>query len=135
MSVSCFSQTISTNVKVFKDKQGITYFAFDSIQTTEIIKSLKEINWDKKQIEALEQQLKNVKFENKTQSEKIQLLEDKIQTYIKIELNLNEQIKVSQEKIDYLNKDLEKYKKNTLKLKVINIILIVAITVFILKGG
>jgi septal ring factor EnvC (AmiA/AmiB activator) len=123
MSVSGFSQTTSVQgyaPKVIKDSTGVTFFAFDSLQTTELIKGLKDVGWSKKQIKALEKQLKNVKWKSKKQGEQISELEKKVDYYIEIEMNLQKQVKVKQKKIEDLERnveDLETINKNLSTIK------------------
>jgi hypothetical protein len=121
--VLSFSQTSSNlkyEPKVIKDSSGVTFLAFDSLQTIRIIKSLKDVGWNKKQIKELEKQLKNFKFLNDKQNEKNNNLEKKIQDYIEIEINLNKQVSVKEKKIseiEYNNKDLQTINDNLTTIK------------------
>jgi DNA-binding transcriptional MerR regulator len=123
MSVSSFSQTTSRveyAPKLIQDSTGVTFFAFDSLQTTELIKGLKDVGWSKKQIKALEKQLRNVKWKSKKQGEKIIELERQVQYYIEVEMNLKGQVEVKQKKIEELKRnieDLETINKNLTTIK------------------
>lgn len=122
-SVSAFSQnTLEQDYapKVFQDSTGITFFAFDSIQTVELIKGLKEVGWNKKQIRALEKQLGNIKWKSEKQGEKISELENQVKSYVEIELNLKKQVAVKQKKIEQLElniNDLETISDNLTTIK------------------
>jgi DNA-binding transcriptional MerR regulator len=123
MSVSAFSQTTLKQdyaPKVIRDSTGVTFFAFDSLQTTELIKGLKEVGWSKKQIKALEKQLGNIKWKSKKQGEKITKLENQVDSYIEIEINLKKQVAVKQKKIEELElniTDLETINNNLSTIK------------------
>ena len=123
MSVSAFSQTTLGQgyaPKVIQDSTGVTFFAFDSIQTVELIKGLKDVGWSKKQIKALEKQLGNIKWKSKKQGEKIIALENQVDSYVEIEINLKKQVEVKQKKIEELelnNIDLETINNNLSTIK------------------
>jgi DNA-binding transcriptional MerR regulator len=123
MSVSAFSQTSSERgyvPKVIQDSTGVTFFAFDSIQTTELIKGLKDVGWSKKQIKALEKQLRNIKWKSRKQGEKIGELEKQVNSYVEIEINLKKQVSVKQKKIEELElniTDLETINNNLSTIK------------------
>ena len=123
MSVSAFSQTTSEQdyaPKVIRDSTGVTFFAFDSLQTIELIKGLKDVGWSKKQIRALEKQLGNVKWKSKKQGKKIVELENQVVSYVEIEINLKKQVDVKQKKIEELElnvSDLETINGNLSTIK------------------
>ena len=118
MSVSSFSQTTSlsidntdVNIRVIKeDSTGITLIAFDSSQINQIIRDLKEIGWNKKEIKTLEMQVNSLKYLNNKHKQKADTLEKKVEKYVEITINHENIISLKEKEIIKLEENIEDYK-------------------------
>jgi predicted RNase H-like nuclease (RuvC/YqgF family) len=103
-----FSQN---SLKVIKDENGVTFYAFNTKDINTIIKSLSDNDINEQIILQLQNQIRLQEKANEILKESNDTLKAQIVSYYAITTNLEDQVKIKQETIDIKDLNILDYRK------------------------